>query len=171
MNVSDVRELFQFNAWANRRMFDALAALPTEQYRQDLKSSFGNIHGTLAHLVGAEKVWFARWQGQQPTALLKGDDVGSLQELRAMWEELDAERRQYLGGLTDALLGSTVVVRPTGGGKEYLHTLQQTIQHTVDHSSYHRGQIVTQLRQLGIKPPSTVFIGFLREQATQPASR
>ena len=165
VNAADARELFTYNAWANRRVFEALAALVPELYTRDVKSSFGSIHGTLAHIVGAEQLWLARWRGQQPGAMLKGDDVGSLAELRAIWGRVDSERREFLDGLTDAMLGSRVVARPTSGGKEYVHTLQQTLQHTIDHSSYHRGQIVTMLRQLGIKPPSTGLIGFYREQA------
>jgi len=40
-------ELFDYNAWANRTIFDAVAGLPDEQYFRDLKSSYGGIHGTL----------------------------------------------------------------------------------------------------------------------------
>jgi uncharacterized damage-inducible protein DinB len=166
VNVGEVRDLFKYNAWANRRLFDALAALPSDAYRRDLKGSFGSVHGTLAHIVGAEQLWLARWRGESPATLLKGDDVGTLAELRALWDRVEAERHEYLSVLTDAALASKVVVRPTGGGKEYVHTLQQAIQHTVDHSSYHRGQVVTMLRQLGVKPPGTGLIAFFREQAT-----
>ena len=162
MNVAEVRELFDYNAWANRRMFGALAALPEEQYQRDVKCSFGSIHGTLAHIVGAEQLWLARWRGRQPGSLLKGSDVGSLAELRTIWEGVEADRAEFLDDLTDAMLPSRIVVRPTGGG-EFVHTLQQTLQHAVDHSSYHRGQLVTLLRQLGVKPPSTGLIGFYRE--------
>jgi uncharacterized damage-inducible protein DinB len=161
MNGADVRELFSYNAWANRRMFEALAALPTEEYQRDLKCSFGSIHGTLAHIVGAEQLWLARWRGHQSPALLKASEVPSLGGLREVWEGVEAERGAYLRGLTDDALGTRITVKTTGGG-EFVHTLQQTLQHTIDHSSYHRGQIVTLLRQLGVKPPSTGLMAFHR---------
>jgi uncharacterized damage-inducible protein DinB len=164
MNAEQVRELFSYNAWADRRIFDALGALSVEQYQRDLKSSFGSIHGTLAHIVGAEQLWLARWRGQ-PASLLKGSDVGSLAELRKMWDGVEEERTDFLRQLTDPMLDSSVTIKPTGGG-EHVHTLRQTLQHTVDHSSYHRGQIVTMLRQLGVKPPSTGMMGFYRERPT-----
>ena len=166
MNVKDVQELFRYNAWANRRILDALAAIPAEDYLRDVKCSFGSIHGTVAHIVGAEQLWLGRWRGNPPPAMLKGGDVASLAELRRIWEAVESDRATYLAGLTDGSLSSTVTVKPSGGGKEYVHTLQQTLQHTVDHSSYHRGQIVTMLRQLGIKPPTAGLIGFYREQAS-----
>lgn len=54
MTVADARELFAYNAWANRKFFAALAALPAEPYFRDLESSHGGIHGTLCHLVWAD---------------------------------------------------------------------------------------------------------------------
>ncbi|PYP34487.1 MAG: hypothetical protein DMD46_16610 [Gemmatimonadetes bacterium] len=58
----------------------------------------------------------------------------------------------------------TVAVKPSTGG-EYVHTFRQMFRHAVDHSSYHRGQIVTMLRQLGVTPPTTGLIYFYREVA------
>src|SRR5205823_10013529 len=49
LTLGEVRELFAYNAWANRRFFAALEPLPTESYFRDLKSSHGGLHGTLCH--------------------------------------------------------------------------------------------------------------------------
>ena len=166
MRADEIRELFVYNAWANRRVFDALAALPEEQYHRDVKCSFASIHGTVAHIVGAEQLWLGRWRGQ-PAAMLKGSDVGSLAELRQIWERVETERGEFLRALTDDRLASRITVKAASG--EFVHALQQTLQHAVDHSSYHRGQIVTLLRQLGVKPPSTGLIAFYREQVPPQA--
>ncbi|HEU5262320.1 MAG TPA: DinB family protein [Gemmatimonadales bacterium] len=165
MTVAEVRQLYQFNAWANRRIFAALAALPAEQYLRDLKSSHGGIHGTLCHIVWAEQLWLHRWLGKANPAVQQGKDLASLADARARWEDVEAERGRFLQGLTDAKLADSITIQPTTGGA-YVHTYQQTLQHTVDHSSYHRGQIITMLRQLGVKPPSTGLIGFYRERPT-----
>lgn len=42
--------------------------------------------------------------------------------------------------------------------------LYQQIQHVFFHSMYHRGQVVTLLRQLGQTPPRTDLIAFYRER-------
>lgn len=163
MKVAEVKELFDYNAWADKRIFEALTALLTEQYNRDLKSSFGSIHGTIAHIVGAERVWLFRWL-HKPASLMGPADFASLADVRKMWDEVEAERSAFLATLTDAMLESKIVIKPTGGG-EYVHTLQQTLLHTVDHSSYHRGQIITMLRQLGVKPPGAGLIGYYRQLA------
>jgi uncharacterized damage-inducible protein DinB len=165
MNVAEVRELYEFNAWAHRRIFDALAGLPPEPYQRDLKSSHGGLHGTLCHIVWAEQLWLTRWLGAPAPAVAQGKDLGSLAEVRARWDEVETRRRAFLDGLTDAKLTATITVQPSSGGA-YVHTYLQTLQHVVDHSSYHRGQIITLLRQLGTKPPSTGLILFHRERST-----
>lgn len=173
MNVAQVRELYEFNAWAQRRICDALAALPAEQYLRDLGSSHGGIHGTLCHIVWAEHLWLTRWQGRPPPAIPQGKDLRSLAEARARWEAVEGDgdgkveggRAPFLRDLTEAQLAATLRIQPTTGGV-YVHTYLQTLQHVVDHSSYHRGQIVTLLRQLGARPPSTGLILFYRERAT-----
>ena len=170
MTVAEVRELYQFNAWANRRIFAALAVLPAEQYLRDLKSSHGGIHGTLCHIVWAEQLWLTRWLGQQKPAVAQGRDLASLADVRARWDAVEAERAAFLGGLTEAKLAETLTIQPTTGGA-YVHSYRQTLQHTVDHSSYHRGQLITMLRQLGVQPPSTGLILFYREHATGRETR
>jgi uncharacterized damage-inducible protein DinB len=165
VNVEEVRELFDYNAWANRRMFDALAQLPAEQYTRDLKSSFGSIHGTLCHIVWAEQLWLHRWLGKAPPGSPQGRDLAGLADARARWEEIDAARAVFIGGFTEARLQEGVTIQPSSGGA-YTHSFRQMVLHTVDHSSYHRGQVVTMLRQLEVKPPSTGLMGFYRERAT-----
>jgi len=163
VNVAEVREQFDYNAWANRRMFDALAQLPAEQYMRDLKSSFGSIHGTLCHIVWAEQLWLNRWLGKPAPGTPQGRDLAALADARVRWEEIDAARAVFLDGFTEKRLSDEITIQPTSGGA-HAHTFRQMFLHAVDHSSYHRGQIVTMLRQLDVKPPSTGMMGFFRER-------
>jgi len=157
VTLDEVHELFRYNAWANRMLFEALSGIPDAEYLRDLKSSHGGIHGTLAHLVWAEALWLARWQARPNPAVPQGQDLHSLADVRARWEEIEAERSAWLAGFTDEWLNGTVKVKPTTGG-EYLHTYRQMFRHLINHSSYHRGQVITMLRQLGHRPPSTDLI-------------
>src|SRR6266540_154947 len=161
MTADETRELFGYNAWANRLLFDAAAALSDELYHRDLKSSFGGIHGTLAHIVWAEQLWLNRWLLRPNPAVPRGRDLGSLAAVRARWEEIEARRAGFVAGLPEARLDDTVRVKPTSGG-EYLHSYRQMFRHLVNHSSYHRGQVVTVMRQVGVQPPSTDLILFYR---------
>ncbi|HYT83841.1 MAG TPA: DinB family protein [Gemmatimonadales bacterium] len=161
MTKDEVLELFTYNAWANRTLFDACAAVPAEDYLRDLKSSHGGMHGTLCHAVWAEELWLTRWLGAPPPAVPQGKDLATLAAVRARWEHVEAERARFLAGVNDARLDETVRVQPTSGG-EYRHSYRQMFRHLVNHSSYHRGQVVTMMRQVGVRPPSTDLILFYR---------
>jgi uncharacterized damage-inducible protein DinB len=101
---SEVLELFAYNAWANRQLFDAAAALLEDVYRRDLKSSHGGIHGTLAHIVWAEHLWLNRWLKQPNPAVAQGKDLRTAADVRARWEGIEAERGRFLAGLSEAQL-------------------------------------------------------------------
>lgn len=160
--MDEFLELFDYNAWANRTIFDGVAKLPEEQYLRDLKSSYGGIHGTLAHIVWAEQLWLHRWLGKPNPAVPQGADLKSLAEVRSRWEAVEAERGSFLAEFNARRLEDTIRVKPSSGG-EFTHSFRQMFRHFINHSSYHRGQIVTMLRQLGSKPPSTDLILYYRQ--------
>ena len=161
--MNEFLELFDYNAWANRAIFDAVAQLPDEHYRRDLHSSFGGIHGTLAHVVWAEQLWLHRWLGKPNPAVAQGSDLNSLAEVRSRWEQVESARARFVSSLNEERLDDTRVVKPSSGG-EYVHTFRQMFRHFINHSSYHRGQIVAFIRQLGGTPPNTDLIRYYRQK-------
>src|SRR5256712_11831975 len=116
MTPAEVRELFAFNAWASRRIFDGAAQLAAADYLRDLKSSHGGIHGTLCHVVWAEQLWLTRWLGQPAPAGAQGKDLGSLAEGRARGGAGELERGPVLQRLTGAPLAAPPTVTPSVGG-------------------------------------------------------
>jgi uncharacterized damage-inducible protein DinB len=76
--------------------------------------------------------------------------------------ELEAERGSFLDGLSDADLDRVVSFRNLAG-EPYADPLDGLIRHVVNHSTYHRGQVSTLLRQLGLTPPNTDLITYLRQ--------
>jgi uncharacterized damage-inducible protein DinB len=166
LTMAQVRELFTYNAWANRKLFSALAALSAEDYKRDLKTSFGGVNGTVNHIVWAEQLWLSRWLGAPPPAVAQGRDLDTLQAAQARWESIEQERTRFLNGLNDASLANVIIVKASTGG-EFRHALRETLLHTADHSTYHRGQIIAMLRQLGRTPPATGMITFYRERTGQ----
>ncbi len=163
MTLQELKTLHAYNAWATNRIFDSLAAIPPEQYMQDMKSSHGGIHGTLVHTIGAEKVWLERFLGT-PQPFLTQEGVKSLADLKTIWEKVGYDTAKWLGTMSDKRLQETFAMK-TLKGDTFVHVFWQAFQHVVNHSSYHRGQIITMLRQLGQKPVSTDLILFYRETA------
>src|SRR2546427_4111528 len=118
MTPAEAQELFAFNAWANRRIFDGVAQLAVADYLRDLKSSHGGVHGTLCHIVWAEHLWLTRWRGEPKPPVAQGEDLASLPQVRARWGGGEAERGGVLRGFTQAELGDSGALKPAAGGED-----------------------------------------------------
>jgi uncharacterized damage-inducible protein DinB len=163
MTLADIRALFEFNYWAKARLMSVLESLSDEQFAKDLGSSHGGIQGTLVHIVGAENIWLSRWTDQTVFKLLDREDYPTRATIREKWDEVEHGMSEFISRLTEENI-SAVVTYKTIEGKQFSHPLWQMMQHVVNHSSHHRGQIVTMLRQLGIKPVGTDLITFYRNK-------
>jgi len=159
-----LRVLFQYNQWANRRLLDACSALTNEQFTRDLGSSFRSVRDTLVHLYGAEWVWNERIEGRSPSSLHSGSTFPDLASVRAKLEEMDSYYLDYVTRLTPQDL-ERVIHYKSFAGDAFSNPIWQTLHQLTNHGSYHRGQVVTLLRQLGAKPATTDLIAFYRERA------
>jgi len=164
MTVSELAALYSFNRWANHRLLDAAAELSHEELTRDLKGSSPSVLATLLHIFWSEWVWFRRWNGESPKQKdLPGSDLQDAAATGGRWHELEIEQQQFIGDLRDEDLVRRVRYENFADqAKEY--SLEHSMQHVVNHSSYHRGQVVTMIRQLGHKPPSTDLLIYLDEQ-------
>ncbi len=157
------RELFEFNRWANQRMLEAVAALNEEQFTRDLRSSFPSVQATLAHIVGADWIWLSRWLGTSPTGTPPEWDLSTLSGIRAQWDIIEKQRASFLDSLTPEALQRSLPYW-TLKGEPFSNPLAQLLRHVVNHSTYHRGQVMTMLRQLGMPAISTDLVLFYRER-------
>jgi uncharacterized damage-inducible protein DinB len=162
MTTHETKQLFDYNSWATARMFSAAEALTAEQLAAPLVSSFPSLMATLSHIVVTEWVWLQRWLGVSPTAPPAWAAEPSLRELKTQLAAVEAERAAFLAERTEADLSEVVSYRGIDG-QAFALPLGELIRHVVNHSTYHRGQLVTLLRQLGHTPPSTDFTRYLRE--------
>lgn len=167
MTLQEIKLLVAYSAWATHRVFDAIAKMPEGDLHKNMNSSHASIHGTLLHMVSAERTWLARLQGQKDPPRLGPEEAPSLATAKSIWENVGFEMAKFVGGLTDRKLQDPLKAA-SPAGQVYTHQCWQVIHHVVDHSTYHRGQVITLMRQLGGVPPVTGLIVFFRE--TQKAS-
>lgn len=161
MTLREIQELFMFDEWATNRTLDSISVLSDEQFKRDLKSSHGGIQGTMVHLCAADWIWLERWKGNAPTGLMTVEQIPSLAVLKEKWSLYRNEIGKFLGNLDDDGLQKTVEYKDTKGNPHSQPLFQQML-HKINHASYHRGQIVTMIRQLGGKPQNTDLIAFYR---------
>ncbi len=165
IDLHAVRELYRYNRWANRRIFEAVSQVTPEQFLKDLGGSYPSIRDTLTHVVGSEWLWLRRWKGTSPRTSFQPADFPQLAALRARWLAVEDEQSAFTESVDDELLLSPVAyVNLQGETWEY--PLWRQMYHVVNHSSYHRGQVTTMLRQLGARPIATDFLVFHDERGS-----
>src|SRR5262245_57801243 len=155
--MDEIVELFEYNRWANDRLLNSVEPLSTEQFTRDLKNSFPSVRDTMVHIMGAEWIWLQRWLGTSPTGAPHDWSVAALDTIRERWAEIEAERNAFLATLTPDSLAAPVSYRNTKG-EPFTNPLGQLLRHVVNHSTYHRGQVATMLRQLDMPPISTDLV-------------
>jgi uncharacterized damage-inducible protein DinB len=163
LSRDDIGRLLEYTVWANHRILRAAATLNTANFRRDLGSSHGGVRGTLVHILGAEWIWLERWKGISPD---KGIDEGEFTDvvaLRDRWTVLEEHRAAWFAALKEPALAKEVRFR-TLDGRQFEAPLWQLVQHTTNHSTYHRGQVMTLLRILGAKTVATDMLLWDRDR-------
>ncbi len=152
-----LRELIDHNYWARDRQLQACAALSQEQFLRPLGASFLSVRDTLAHLVAVEWIWLERWRGRSPQSLTAAEEFPTLAAISDRWSAVERELRAFVDGL-----GDEDVERPftytNFKGETWTYPLRSALLHLLNHQSYHRGQVTTQLRLLGVAVPSVDFL-------------
>jgi uncharacterized damage-inducible protein DinB len=164
MSPEEARLLFDYHFWARDRALDAAAAVKPDQFTREMGNSFGSLRDTIAHLYGADLVWYERWAGGSPTGLPPAAQFADLDSLRRAWRELEPKIRAFVNGLDAAGLARTLTYRAFNGQMATV-AYWQMLQHVVNHGSYHRGQVTTLVRQLGAPAGKSMdLIAFYRER-------
>lgn len=141
-------ELSEFNIWANDGVCNWLDKITDEQWKQPLVSSFNNIYETILHTVASEKIWVERLKGNLNPELLTKTFDGSKQELIELWKGISLSLRKLIEEMPEDLFQQNLLYKNTKG-IEYNQPYYQLLAHVFNHSTYHRGQVVTMLRQVG----------------------
>src|SRR3954471_11356382 len=168
MELTDITRLFEYTEWANGLALDAAVNLSDENLRREVGISHGSIFGTLLHMAGAESILLERWQGRSPAkaeAWLRWTtgscaDLGILKE---RWQQLIDQRAKYFLELDESRLAGELPFKLLSGDASSMRLVDQ-IQHVANHATLHRGQVVGMIRQLGIDPPSTDLLFYLRRE-------
>ncbi|MBI4427757.1 MAG: DinB family protein [Ignavibacteriales bacterium] len=161
MTRKEIETLYDYDEWATIRVLDVLEPLSEEQFTKDLGSSHGGIHGTVVHMFGADWIWFERWKGNSPTTLVTPEHLPTRQALRERWQDHFKDLKRFISTLDDGKLLKPHSYKDMKGNP-YTQPLYHQMQHKVNHSSYHRGQIVALVRQVGAKAQSTDLINYYR---------
>jgi uncharacterized damage-inducible protein DinB len=153
-----------YNIWANRRLYDACAALPEADYFARRASGFfETIHGALNHIMVGDRAWMHRitGDGHVPNALDE-ELHAALADLRVARETEDARILDYVEACDDGELARVVRFKPMTASPDARSTAEM-LGHLFNHQTHHRGQVHALLSDAGADPPLLDLIYYLRE--------
>lgn len=152
--VEHLRELFDYNDWANRQIIHALKSSRSEKARE-----------ILAHLLITEKEYYARLHGKDSTNFDFWQDL-SLKDCEYLAQGNAENYERLLKQFDDEGLGQIADYK-TSEGVSYQNTFRELLTHVLVHSSIHRGNVITKMRAESFTPPKIDYIIYLRENATK----
>ena len=158
--------LTQFSAyhlWASQLLLERIQQLPPDLQVQTLVSSFPSLSATVLHLWDAESIWWQRIKLQEqivrPSENFSGtfDDIANgLLGQSKQWHEWVVQVQEYMLDHEFIYYNSKK--------EKFKQPVFQVLLHMFNHATYHRGQLVIMLRQLGVNNiPPTDFIVWSRK--------
>lgn len=169
-----MRGFSKYNRDFNLSLFSKVAELDEGQRKRDMGAFFGSIHGTLNHILLADRIWLGRFAEAIPDMSALGDaklvyEFSSLsQEVCSDFDELRHERKAtdgvisaWVEELTDELLAQTMRYSNSNGQLRE-HPVWVAAAHMFNHQTHHRGQVTTLLSQLGLDPGVTDYFAYLK---------
>ena len=160
-----MKELLQqyaaYNIWATKLLTDRINKLGEEDITKEITSSFPSLYKTLQHMWLAEEVWWQRLKLAENIVLESAKFTGSFSEMTIILAKQSQQWKDWLDTATENQI--THVFAYVRNKEQIKMPVYQMLQHVFNHATYHRGQLVTMLNQLGAdKIPSTDFSTFSR---------
>ncbi len=153
----------RYNQWANRRLFAAASSLAEEKLWRDVGAFFGSLMGTFNHILVADMLWMARFNGEAaPAVRLDGVLHRDLPGLTRARDAMDETILAFVDALDEARLAADVDYASTRGTR-FSQPLDLLLTHFFNHQTHHRGQAHSLVSQLGAEPPVLDLIYFARQ--------
>lgn len=153
-----------YNVWANKRLEDVIINLTDEQLHREINSSFKSIFATLLHLWDVEYIWWQRIKLQENIVWPGVGFTGSVVELTQHLAHQSKQWKEWVDLATEAALSHEFIYR-NSKKEQFKQPVYEALHHLFNHQTFHRGQLITMLRQVGVKElPVTDLIAFSRKK-------
>ena len=151
----------RYNVWANNRIAEILNQLDDAKLDMEMSSSFSSIRKTVFHIWDAEHIWLHRLKGVSlqfgyTSTLPEGTPITEFaKHSEHFLEFILSQKDDFFTASTDY---------KNIKGEDFSSLNAEIIMHCMNHSTFHRGQIITMIRETGWKDSlsSTDMIGYFR---------
>ena len=160
VSLVHVQTMARYNRWMNQKVYDGCAGLSDEDRKRDMGAFFRSIHGTLNHILLADRIWMGRFTGEPfPVRSLDQElyaDFNMLRDERAAEDECIID---WVASCSPEDMEGDLVYTSIVNPEPRRYPLWFALSHFFNHQTHHRGQITTLLTQLGVDVGVTDLIG------------
>lgn len=159
MNADAFRHLYNYHFTENRKIWDRyIGSLSQDQFVQDIDYSVGSVRNQIVHLINVDNAWFSDLRGITEPKFLDAN-VNDRAIIRAHWDDVEQQMRDYLATLRDDMLFS----KPLTNEEDKDLILWQVLLHVANHGTDHRAQLLRLLNDLGCKTEAQDYVFYLME--------
>ena len=155
-----------YNHWANQRLVSYFTQQDKEILTKQASNSFPSVLATFLHIWDAQQIWLSRLQGVSPTFFPSREFKGSALEALEGVLKNSLDFQHFIQSRSEKDHKRVVHYYDTKGN-QYAQTAEQIVLHCLNHSTYHRGQLISIAHQFGLSDlPATDYIAYLREKSS-----
>lgn len=165
MNLDYFQLLFEYNAWANSRVWNCVMELNEEQFKREFQFSWRSVQGELVHHMWAEWLYLQRITGQPANSRFQPEDFPTRKSIQTRWQQIEADWKTYLSSIKNGDLSALISYHDLGGNP-HTNILWQILAHVINHSTTHRVTTLAMIDLMGCKTVDQDLIYYMREKAS-----
>ena len=159
-----LQQLASYNIWANQKIMEVILTLPDEKQVAEVPSSFSSLYKTVLHMWDAESIWWQRMKLHERLIVPSENFNGSMKDIINGLIQQSTQWLDWVSSASDIALDH-VFQYQNSKKEQFKQPIYQMMLHVFNHDTYHRGQLINMLRQLGVeKLPQTDFIVWSRSK-------
>ncbi len=163
----DLVSLFAYNRWADRRVLDACRNLTAAQYAADPVPGWTSVRSSLVHIAVVIDGWVRGLTGEIVESVPTEDEMPTVDDVARLLDRAHQTFDGLMPSLTPERLAAPTTLRK--GTRSVRLPPWVVLRHVVNHSTYHRGQVASKLKRLGVEPPATDLVFWAFENLTPDA--
>lgn len=156
--LDQLKQMAAYNSWANQQFTEWLIQADTSQWNRQMESSFNTLDLTLRHIWNAKHGWLTTLKRKPWSNAIENNQILDKDTLLSKFIITTLEFESFVASINEEELYD---VRKIGKDQKEI-SIADIILHVFNHATYHRGQLITMGRKVGLTlPPRTDYIYFL----------
>jgi len=165
--TDDIPSLFAYNRWADRLVLEACRKLTPEQLVAEPSPGWSSVHTTIVHIAIVTEGWLRGVAGETVETVPTPEQLPTVDDVERLLDRAYETFEKILPTLTPERLSAPQTFRSRG--RAAVLPPWAVLRHLVNHATYHRGQVASKLKRLGVDPPATDLVFWAMAQVPQGA--